>query len=407
MNRYLNILFLFAASLAAMTACSDSPLEDWEPYLPTGSSVPVSSSISVDKTAISVGAAASSESVVITTTDTWAATASDAWITLSAASGSSGQTVTISIAENTTASQRTGKVTFSNAGGKSAIVNVTQEGKTLSVNPTSLNFQAEGGTSTIDITTNGNYTWNKSEIGAWLTIAQSDKGLNVTATKNQKPEQRVDTLTIYVTGLTEGSVSRDVIITQYGTEYTFDIDKTSITASSAECSDAIQLSTNDAWTASASDKWITLSSTSGTGSLLININLAENKTPNERKGTVTFVGTNSKISKTVDITQSGKTLSVSPESLSFDTGGGTKTVTVTTDGTFATSKDADWITVSTSGNTISVKVSANTSTSSRTGKVTVSLTGLSEGSLSKTVNVQQDAQDDVTFEDYGDLKPLD
>ncbi len=251
MKRYIN--FLAAALLAAFTACSDSPLEDWEPYIPTGSSVPVSSSISVDKTAISVGAAAASESVVITTTDTWTATASDAWISLSAVSGTSGQTVTISIAENTTASQRTGKVTFSNAGGKSAIVNVTQEGKTLSVNPTSLTFQAEGGTSTIDITTNGNYTWNKNEIGAWLTIVQSDKGLNVTATKNQKPEQRADTLTIYMTGLTEGSVSRDVIITQYGTEYTFDIDKTSITASSAECSDAIQLSTNDEWTASASD----------------------------------------------------------------------------------------------------------------------------------------------------------
>ena len=109
----------------------------------------------------------------------------------------------------------------------------------------------------------------------------------------------------------------------------------------------------------------------------------------------------------VTVTQDGKYLSVSTESLTFDPDGGSKTVTVTTDGAFTTSTDVTWLIVTTSNSSITVKSTENTSTLSRTGKVSVSLIGLSEGSLSRTINVQQSAKSDVTFDDYGDLKPLD
>jgi hypothetical protein len=141
------------------------------------------------------------------------------------------------------------------------------------------------------------------------------------------------------------------------------------------------------------------------GNANLTLSIAENKTPSSRTGTVTIQ--NSAGSAKVTVTQDGKYLTVSPESLTFDPDGGSKTVTVSTDGTFTTSKDASWITVTTSGNTITVKASANTSTDSRYGNVTVSLTGLSSGSLSRTITVKQNAKGGVSFDDYGDLKPLD
>lgn len=387
MKHYLNILI--AILLTAFMACTDSPLEDWEPYLPT--SQQSVSTFSIDKTSFTVGAASAKESIIITSTDSWTASTNDAWISLSASSGSSTQTVTISVEENTTTSKRTGKITFSNASGKSLIISISQDGKSLALDTKSLSFEADGGSKDIGITTNGDYTWNKKEIGSWLTVVQGKDGITVTAAKNQSPEQRSDTLTIYMTGLTEGNISYDVIITQFGTEYSFDIDKTSITASSAECSEGIQLTTNDSWTASASNNWITLSATSGKGNQLININLAENKTPEERKGTVTFTGVNSKITKTVEITQSGKTLTVNPTSVDFSNDGGSATVSVTTDGTFsATSKDS-WIGVQKNDNDITITAAAHSGTSTRTGSVVVELTGLTSGKLSQTVKITQSA----------------
>ena len=388
MKQYLNILIV--ALLATVAACTDSPLEDWEPYLPSSGELPVSS-ISVDKTSITAGALAATESITITSTHSWTATASEPWISLSATSGSPGQTITISLAENTTTTKRTGSVTIKNSGDKSVVVNISQDGKSLTIDPTTISFEAEGGSSTVTVTANGEYSWNKKEIGSWLTVTQAITGLMVTAAKNVSPEQRSDTLTIYMTGLSEGSASHDVIITQFGTEYSFDIDKTAITASSSEYSDAVSLTTNDVWTARASDNWIVLSSTSGTGTQLININLTENKTPNERKGSVTFVGTNSKITKTVEVTQSGKTLTVNPTSVEFSNDGGSAMITVTTDGTFsATSKDS-WISVKKNTSDITITAAANPGTSTRTGSVVVELTGLTSGKISQTITVTQSA----------------
>lgn len=183
MKHYLNILI--AILLTAFMACTDSPLEDWEPYLPT-SQQPVST-FSIDKTSFTVGAASAKESIIITSTDSWTASTNDVWISLSASSGSSTQTVTISVEENTTTSKRTGKITFSNAYGKSLIISISQDGKSLALDTKSLSFEADGGSKDIGITTNGDHTWNKKEIGSWLTVVQGKDGITVTAAKNQSP----------------------------------------------------------------------------------------------------------------------------------------------------------------------------------------------------------------------------
>ncbi len=387
MRRYLNILI--AMLLVTFTACTDSPMEDWEPYLNAGQK-PVFP-ISVNKTTITADAISYSESISINTTDTWTATVSDSWITLSATSGSADQTITINLTENTTAKKRTGKVTITNDSGKSAVINISQDGKSMTIDPNSLTFQAEGGSSNITVTANGDYTWNKSEIGTWLTVTKGYTGLSVSAPKNANPDQRTDTVTIYMTGLTDGTVSYDVIVTQFGTEYAFDIDKTIITASSVESSDAINLTTNDSWTAQVSDKWITISATSGTDSQMININLAENKTPTERKGSVIFIGTNSKATKTVEVTQNGKILTVSPAIVSISNAGGSASVTVSTDGTFNPTSSDSWISAQKLDNIVTITAEANPSTTSRTGKVLIELTGLTSGELSQSITVIQTA----------------
>lgn len=390
MKRY-NIISI-AVLLGVFTACSDSKLDDWEPYFPTSSQQP-SSSLSVDKTNISVGAASSKESIVITSTESWTATTSETWITLSVTSGSSTQTVTINFDENMTTTKRTGKVTITNASGKSVVVNITQDGKSLTIDSTAITFQPEGGSSVITITTNGSYTWNKNEIDSWLTISQDKEGLNITAAKNPNTQQRIDTLTIYMTGLTEGSVSHDVVITQFGTEYSFEVDKTAISTGSSKYSETISITTNDEWTASTSNSWISLSATSGTGDKAIDVTISDNTSTETRTGSITITGVHSDNTSTITVNQSGRYLTVEPSSVSFGTEGGSSIVTVDTDGSFSASTANNWITIKTNGNQVTITTTRNDGKTTRNGEVTIKLTDLTKGSLARTVTVSQAGTD--------------
>jgi len=101
----------------------------------------------------------------------------------------------------------------------------------------------------------------------------------------------------------------------------------------------------------------------------------------DRAGTYTFeaeavdsIGSTSSATITVVVTP--PTFSISPTSQSFDSNGGSGSVTVTSDSSWTAASDASWITINSgssgSGNgTVNYTVSANSSTSQRTGTITI------------------------------------
>lgn len=88
----------------------------------------------------------------------------------------------------------------------------------------------------------------------------------------------------------------------------------------------------------------------------------------------------------VDISQGkGISLTVSSESLSFPSAGGSRTITVNSSSSWRIgTKTYDWGHLSTNGNTITLRVDANTTTSSRTDYFTVKA-----GNLEKRINISQ------------------
>lgn len=89
------------------------------------------------------------------------------------------------------------------------------------------------------------------------------------------------------------------------------------------------------------------------------------------------------------------TISVSPTSVNFTSGGGNKTVTVSvtnTDTYYVVNEDLDWLTASISGNTVTLVANPNESTASRSGKVIISCVGLDEVEKQAWVNVTQDGK---------------
>ena len=95
----------------------------------------------------------------------------------------------------------------------------------------------------------------------------------------------------------------------------------------------------------------------------------------------------------VDISQGkSNSLTVSTESLSFSSAGGSRTITVNSSSSWKIgTKTYDWGHLSTDGNTVTLRVDANTSTNSRTDYFTIK-----SGNLEKRINISQSGNTQTT-----------
>ena len=341
----------------------------------------------VTPTSLSYSASGGSETVTITSNQSWTATTSDAWLSISEAAGEGNATLTITAEENTSIAERTGKVTFS-AGGKTYTVSITQKGADpiLNVTPESLSFSAEGGNKSISVTSNS--SWTASSSDAWLTLSndsgEGDATLTMTAQENTSIANRTASVTIKGEG---GTFT--INVTQEGAIPLFDVTPTLRSFTAEGGSTPINVSSNQTWTASVSADWITLSAMEGTGNATLSLTVEANTSIAERTGTVIFSAGGK--TYTVSITQKGATpiLRVTPESLSFTAEGGNNSISVTSNSSWtATSSDA-WLTLSINSGegdaTLTLMAEENTSTSSRTASVT-----FKGKDTSFTVNVTQE-----------------
>ena len=144
---------------------------------------------------------------------------------------------------------------------------------------------------------------------------------------------------------------------------------------STNSSSNVTTSKDCAWTAAASDAWISITAgSSGSGNGKVTFNVAANTSTSSRTGTLTVAG------QSVSIAQAAAapcSYSVSPTSASVGLAGGTGTVSVTsTSGcSWTAGSNANWITIvtgssGTASGTVSYAVLPNTG-SARSGTMTV------------------------------------
>ena len=119
------------------------------------------------------------------------------------------------------------------------------------------------------------------------------------------------------------------------------------------------------------------------------ITVAQNTSSSPRSATVSFYTTgtydNTKRSVNFNIQQPAATVSISPDSLNFDYDGGSQTCTVS-GGTIngATTTESSWISYTYTPNSITITVTANSTTLARTGTLHVDING-----QIKTVSIYQ------------------
>src|SRR4030095_8428540 len=277
------------------------------------------------------------------------------------------------VAANSSTSSRTGTLTIAGQ-----TFTVTQAGVACSyaISPTSNpSVVAGGATGTVTVTAATGCTWSSTSNDAWITFSGATTGsgngsVNYAVAANSSSTSRTGTLTI---------AGQTFTVTQAGVACSYAISPTSnpsVVAGGATGSVTVTAATGCTWSSTSNDAWITFSGAStGSGNGSVNYSVAANSSSVSRTGTLTIAG------QTFTVTQAGVPCSfaISPTSNpSVVAGGATGSVTVTapTGCTWSSTSNAAWITFSGattgSGNGgINYSVAANSSTSSRTGTLTI------------------------------------
>ena len=320
------------------------------------------------------------------------------WLSFSPGQADGDAEVTVSATDNNSITARSGSFGI----GLTVMdyvknVEVTQKGHSFQLDSTALQFSDKAGTAPVEIISDG--TWNATAKNTWITVTPAsgtgNGSISVGVTENTAANSREGTIEINL-----GSKIYTVRVIQQGKYITLSDNLFNLTSVGGQIQ--IDLTTNDGWNASSAHDWVTLSNTSGQGDCHLTLNVAQNKSTVARKDTVTIQPTNLNPLSIV-IEEAARYMNLTTGSIQFFVSGGTSdNIQVETDGQVqATTTDA-WLSVNTLSNGLfTITAQVNTTHFDRSGTVTVTMTDLDSGELSKTITVTQDKRTDdiIAFAD--------
>ena len=139
---------------------------------------------------------------------------------------------------------------------------------------------------------------------AWCTASPQSGSNNGTITVNAtaNPESYSRTATLTITG---NSITRKITVTQdqKAVDYTLTVDPTSLQFGAGEETQSITVTSNDSWTVESNQSWCKLSVSSGSSNGTVNVTVTENTTASTRSAVITFKGTNSGVTREVNVNQ--------------------------------------------------------------------------------------------------------
>ncbi|MDR1441299.1 MAG: BACON domain-containing protein [Bifidobacteriaceae bacterium] len=334
----------------------------------------------------SPGATGGTYSVTGSPNGQWTAASSASWVTVSPSSGTgAATTIRLSAGANTGTSSRSATVSVKINGVTIWVINVTQAGaaaKTLNWTP-----GAGGGVYSLSLTPNA--AWTAESSASWVTVSPASgtgtaATLRLTASANTGTSARSATVSVKVNGVALWVVN----LTQAGKAAapvtppppSATTTVWNVGASGWNAPAVLSYSTTQAWTATSSAAWLTVSPASGTGSASIKVNAAANSSSEARSATVTL-----KVSGVVaHVVTVNQAAAPSPGTATWNVGAAgwssPAQISWSSSRAWTATSSASWVTVSPgsgSGSaTIKVDVAKNTSKAARSATVTLKDNGL-------------------------------
>ncbi len=340
----------------------------------------------------SVTNASGSTTFSVESNTNWTVSDDAEWLTVIPEFGINNYTLTTTYTENTTISQRMGRITIT-GGEITRIVTVTQSAGSaiLTITPSARSVTNASGSTTFTMESNTNWTVN--DDAEWLTVSptsgNNNDTLTTTYTENTTKNQRVGTITVTGGGITSSPTRTVIVIQSAGSEIlTVTPSNKSVTNASGSTTFTVESNTN--WTVNDDAEWLTVSPISGNNNETLTATYTGNTTISQRVGTITV--TSGGITRTVIVIQSAGSaiLTVTPSNKSVTNASGSTTFTVESNTNWTVNDDAEWLTVSpineNNSDTLTATYTGNTTISQRVGTITVT-----SGGIMRTVTVTQSA----------------
>ena len=340
---------------------------------------PGSASVSLSPPSWSPSGESDSTQVWITTNQaSWSASSNQSWLTATPSYGANGQVLSLSVSANPVAAPRSATVTVV-AGGASATVSVTQAAGTPvepSVQLPFASWEAPATPESLGVVVSTNQaSWSASSNQSWLTLSsgtgQSGQTLTVSVPASTVSSPRSATVTV-----TAGGASATLSVVQAGMAPSVTLPFTSWWSGTDAASTGVVVSTNQSsWSASSNQSWLTVSPSNGANGATMWVYTSANASGLARTATVTVTAGGA--TATLSVTQAaGASVSLSQSLWSPGTNAAsTGAVVSTNQSSWSASSNQAWLSVAPStgpnGGTLTVAVSENTSTSARSGTVTV------------------------------------
>lgn len=328
-----------------------------------------------------------SQSLSVSSNDSWTVTTKPGWVNVDKISGEGNSTILLSTVENNTTSEKTGVIVVSTDDGvTSKTISVKQEAKTVEYGDATLDFNYSAGSQSINFTTDGK--WIVTKDADWISIDKTSGSgsatLNISVEENMTLAEREGNIELVIAG------EKYLIVVHQTCKY-LTLSSSAFDFDSFTGHTSISISSNTKWNVSVkeSPNWITVSPGYGEGNAEITIGVSENNTPYARSAVIE-VDIPDVHTYLINVTQAGKYIKVDRTSVDFTSAGGTEIINVVTDGTFEVSRpSSSWFGFTRNGNTITVVASRNDTGADRSGQLNIKMTNLSSGEYTKYIPIKQ------------------
>ncbi|MCF0178213.1 MAG: BACON domain-containing protein [Bacteroidales bacterium] len=252
--------------------------------------------ITPDTQTLQFGPDAATKELHIDCDASWTLANNDAWISLSPTSGNGSASVQVSVGANASTQSRTGTL-YLKCLDRTIEIAVIQGTPYVNIESNSVTFEAKGGTSTLSLSANVN--WTASSSASWLGVSpgsgNGDNALTLTAARNDSPERNAV--------ITISSVASPIKVNVKQKAPSLEVSKSSLSFSEAGgTSEPIIVTADYDYIITTSASWIKVTESSNTFTVTAEPNKVET-----RKGSVviSLVGVSGTIQRTISISQKG------------------------------------------------------------------------------------------------------
>lgn len=340
--------------------------------------VQATASLTPETTSLTFGGGASQQEVKITANCSWTASSTSSWIKLT--NDVSKGVLTVAVEANPQSTYRSGYVSISFGGNKTATINVNQLQSKVVASDYTLEY--ENVASKYDITIDSDADWTSEVSASWISV-KPDKGSagKTSVAIEVAPNTSVSERSGFVSILTGNNKRVQIELKQKGMYIEADESMTFLAISQTKL---LNVHSNTSWQVTSKPEWLTLSKESGQGNAEIYVTSTENPNTTSRTGEIVIGQPGLSVESRVKVTQIGKTLSTEVTLLEFSDLGGQQSFDLVSDAAWTATQSVDWFTttpMSGAGNAkITVAAQANNTTEERIGTINF-------GYMNKTVQV--------------------